>query len=118
MATTKQLPKEQWHEYFDNFTKRFLEDLNPEAADIEIISPDLGDQYEAEFVRVIGVAYDHKDNVLEVALENVDHLIYHPKEIWVVEEDNGFVSTIEVVRDDDTREIIRLRSVGIQPASK
>lgn len=117
MATTKQLPREQWHEYFDAFTKAFLMDPNPEAADIEIVSPELGDQLEAEYVRVIGITYDHKDNVLEVALENVDHLIYHPKEIWVMEEDNGFVSSIEVVRDDDTREIIRLRSVGIQPAT-
>ncbi|QXD13768.1 DUF5335 domain-containing protein [Rhodocaloribacter litoris] len=118
MATTKQLPREQWKEYFDTFTKNFLRDPNPEAAVIELVSPELGDQVEADHVRVIGVTYDHKDNVLEVALEDLDHLIYNPKEIWVLEEDNGFVSSIEVVRDDDTREIIRLQSVGIVPAKQ
>lgn len=116
MKATKQLPREQWKDYFDTFTKNFLKDLNPETAVIELVSPDLGDQVEADHVRVIGLAYDPKDNVFEVALEDLDHLVYNPKEIWVLEEDNGFVSTVEVVRDDDTREIIRLQSVGIVPA--
>lgn len=118
MAVTKQLPREQWKEYFDNFTKAFLEDLNPEDAVVEIVNPKLGDQFESDYARVIGVSYDPKDNVFEVALEGVDHLVYHPKEIWVVEEDNGFVSTIEVVREDDTKEIIRLQSVGLQRAQQ
>ncbi len=118
MAVTKQLPRAQWKEYFDNFTKAFLEDLNPEDAVVEIVDPKLGDQFESSHARVLGVTYDPKDNVFEVALEGVDHLIYQPKEIWVVEEDNGFVSTIEVVRDDGTKEVIRLQSVGLQRAQQ
>ncbi|WP_243664456.1 DUF5335 family protein [Rhodothermus marinus] len=69
MAVTKQLPREQWKEYFDNFTKAFLEDLNPEDAVVEIVDPKLGDQFESDYARVIGVSYDPKDNVFEVALE-------------------------------------------------
>ncbi len=118
MAVTKQLPKAQWQEYFDNFTRAFLEDLNPEAAVVEVINPRLGDQLESDYARVIGISYDPKDNVFEVALEGVDHLVYHPKEIWVIEEDNGFVRTIEVVREDGTKEIIRLQSVGLQRAQQ
>ncbi|MDQ7040748.1 MAG: DUF5335 family protein [Rhodothermus sp.] len=118
MAVTKQLPQEQWQEYFDNFTRTFLEDLNPEAAVVEVLDPRLGDQFESDYARVIGISYDPKDNVFEVALEGVDHLVYRPREIWVVEEDDGFVSTIEVVRGDGTKEIIRLQHVGLQRAQQ
>jgi len=33
-------------------------------------------------------------------------------EIWVVEEDDGFISALEVVRSDGTREIMRLQRSG------
>jgi hypothetical protein len=35
----------------------------------------------AEWPPLRGVAYDPKDDVLEVALEGIDHLIEHPREI-------------------------------------
>ena len=115
MSVTRQIPPEQATSYFDAFTRRFLLDLTPESADVEVLHPDLGDQFEAEAVRVIGVTYDRKENSLEVALQTGDHRTYHPKEMWVVEEPDGFVSTIEVVRPDDTRELVSLRHVGLRP---
>jgi hypothetical protein len=66
--------------------------------------------------RVIGLTYDPKDNLFEVALEGLDHLVYRPQEIAVGEREDGFPEFIEVTRDDGTREIIRLRSVGVTPA--
>lgn len=116
MPDTKQLPKESWAAYFDGFTKKFLRDVNPEDADIRVMSPDIGAQEQTKHVRLQGITYDPKDNVLEFLLEHLDHLIYNPKEIWVVEEENGFLRSIEVVRDDDSREIVELTQVGIQPA--
>lgn len=115
MADTKKLPKEDWAPYFDAFTKKFLRDTNPEIADIRVLSPDLGAQEQTKHVRLQGITYDRKDNVFEVMLHRLDHLVFNPKEIWVTEEENGFISSIEVVRDDDTREIIELKQVGIQP---
>lgn len=117
MATTKKLPKDEWASYFDTFSKKFLRDLNPEDARIEVISPDIGAQEQVNHVRVQGITYDRKDNVFEIAVKHLDHLVYNPKEIWVEEEENGFVNTIEIVRDDGTREIIELKQVGIQPAN-
>jgi hypothetical protein len=52
MSTTKQIPRDQWREYFDRFTKEHLK---------------------------------AKSQAFEVLLENVDHLIFHPAEIWVLE---------------------------------
>ena len=118
IATTKQLPREQWSAYFEAFTEKCLRDPHPEEADIRVLSPDLGAQEQVKHVRLQGIAYDRKDNVLEIMLHRLDHLIFNPKEIWVVEEENGFLSSMEIVRSDDTREIVEFKSVGIAPASE
>ena len=109
MNTTKQIPRQQWKEYFDRFTKKYLRDDRPEAATIELLSPTLGDQFEVEGVRLLGVSYDRKSDVLEVLLKNMDHLVFQPKEISAIEEEDGFLSAIEIVRGDGTKEVLTIR---------
>lgn len=116
MATTRKLSKDQWGSYFDTFSRKFLRGVNPEDADIKVLSPEIGAQEGTRHARLQGITYDRKDNVLEILLKNHDHLVFDPQEVWVDEEDNGFVNTIEIVRKDDTREIIELRQVGIRQA--
>ncbi len=116
MATVRQLPAAEWQSYVDERTKQFFRDLNPESAAVELISRELGDQLITDRARVIGITYDPRDNLLEVALEGLDHLVYRPQEIAVGEREDGFPEWIEVTRDDGSREIIRLRSVGVTPA--
>ena len=53
---------------------------------------------------------------LEVELESGGLRAYRPKEVWTVEEDDGFIRAIEIVRDDDTREIVRVRRLGVRRA--
>jgi len=99
--------------YFDRFTKRYLRDDRPETARIELLSPALGDQVEAEAaVQLLGISYDPKSEALEALLENMDHLVFQPKEIWAVEEEGGFLPSIEIVRDDGTKEILTVRRGG------
>ena len=109
MNTTKQIPRQQWKEYFDRFTKKYLRDDRPEAATIELLSPTLGDQFEVEGVRLLGVSYDRKSDVLEVLLKNMDHLVFQPKEISAIEEGDGFLPGIEIVRGDGTKEVLTIR---------
>ena len=40
--------------------------------------------------------------------ETGDHRIPQPKEVWTVEEPDGFITSIEIVRDDATREIVKV----------
>jgi uncharacterized protein YkuJ len=106
---TKRLPREKWQAYFDRFARQYLGEDEPETATVEVVSPTLGDQFEVEAVRLLGVSYDPKDNVFELQLENVDHLVFEPVEIWALEGEGGFLSTLEVVHSDGTKEIIYLR---------
>ncbi|HET9986270.1 MAG TPA: DUF5335 family protein [Longimicrobiales bacterium] len=110
MANTKPIPRERWTEYFDAFSKKFLRDETPEAATVRLLSDALGDQDAVRDKQVIGITYDHKDNLLDVALEGIDHVVYHPREIRVAEEPNGFIREIDLVRDDGEREVVRLQT--------
>ena len=112
MATTTMIPQDRLAEYFEEFTKRFLQDGAVEEVDVEVLSTDLGDQYVAEKVRLMGITYEPKTNSLELELDSGDHRIDAPKEVWTIEENDGFVSTIEVVRKDSTKDIVKIRRQG------
>jgi hypothetical protein len=112
MTATKQIPRQQWKEYFDRFTKGYLRDDRPEAATLEFLSPALGDQFEVRGARLLGISYDPKSKALEVLLKNMDHLVFEPKEISAIEEKDAFVSGVEIVRGDGTKEVLTIRRGG------
>ncbi|MGH9421334.1 MAG: DUF5335 family protein [Thermoanaerobaculia bacterium] len=110
MSATTRIPQDQLQRYFERFTKRFLRDDSPESVDAEIIAPDWGDQTALEGARLSGVSYDQKAEALEFAIEDVgDHRIYRPKEAWAIEESDGFISSVEIVRDDNSREVVKVK---------
>jgi len=102
--TTRKLEKAEWQEIFDKLSKR----LGRKQAKIEVIGLALGNQVEAEWLPLIGIVYDHKDDVAEVALEGLDHLIHKPREIRI-DEDDGVLGRLEIVDADGIRQIIKLR---------
>ncbi len=116
MSATIWIPPERLAGYFDAFTKRFLRDGSPEAVDVEVLASHLGDQFAAEGARLVGITYDPHDNALEFELESGDHRALQPQEVWVVEEPDGFLSAIEVVRADGSREVVHVRRVGLRLA--
>jgi hypothetical protein len=110
MATRK-LDKAQWHPFFDGMSRVLL----GLRAEIEVDSLQLGAQVEAEWLPLLGIVYDPKDDLVEVALEGVDHLIYRPQEVYVDEGPIGIESVL-IVRADDVREIVKLRLPLMLPA--
>lgn len=109
MATRK-LEKQQWHAFFDRVTKM----LEGKQTEIEVASLRLGDQIGAEWLPLIGITYDPNDDIVEVALEGLDHLITRPREIYVEDGSNG-VAALEVVDADDVKQIIRFRDPLMLP---
>ena len=59
----KKLEQGQWQEFFDRVSKV----LDGKQAEIEIASLSLGDQVRAEWLPLLGLVYDHKDDLVEVA---------------------------------------------------
>jgi hypothetical protein len=110
MATRK-LDKKEWQRFFDGVTTM----LEGKQAEIEVASLRLGDQVAAMWLPLIGIAYDPKDDIVEVALEGLDHLIAKPREIYVEDGAEGIVA-LEIVDADDVRQIVKLRDPVRLPA--
>lgn len=110
MATRK-IEKGLWRSYFDRLTQNLV----GKRAEIEIDSLELGSQIEAEWLPVFGITYDPKDDLVEVALEDVDHLIRSPREIYVDEDVVGLASLL-IIDGSGTRQIVKFRDPLMLPA--
>jgi hypothetical protein len=114
MAVTTRVPPDRLFEYFDEFTKRFLRDGSPEAAEAWVVEPEWGMAQPLGGARLLGITYDRKKHSLEFALDSGDHRSIGPGEVWVVEESDRFISAIEVVRPDGGREVVTVKRVGLR----
>jgi hypothetical protein len=109
--TTHKLDKRQWPTFFDGVTRM----LEGKRAEIEVLSLRLGDQVEAEWLPLLGIVYDPKNDIVEVALDGLDHMIRKPREIYVEDGAQGLLA-LEIVDADDVRQIIKLRDPLALPA--
>jgi hypothetical protein len=114
MQTTTIIPREQLEGYLDRFSRHFLMGESTIRADVEVLGGDSGDQHSADGARLMGITFDPKDDAVELEFEGGVHRVIRPVEVWTVEESNGFVKAIEILRQDDTREIVRIRELGLQ----
>ena len=110
MAVQK-VDKRDWRAFFDWLSQSLL----GARAEIEVASLDLGDQIEAEWLPLLGITYDDKDDVLEVALDGLDHLIYGPREVWA-DPSVGEMMSFEVIDDRGVSQIIKLRQPLMLPS--
>ena len=68
MSVTAKVPHDRLSEYFTAFTRRFLLDDSPEAVDVEVLEPDLGDQVAVHGVRLLGITFDSKGDRAQLAM--------------------------------------------------
>ncbi len=99
----RELSKEEWKDYFDRVSRALV----GKRAMIEAASLRLGDQVVADWVPLIGISYDPRDDLVEIALDGLDHLIPGPRVIFV-DAEGGRLSSLEIVDATDQRQIVRL----------
>ena len=106
------IPRSEWTTWFNQISEALL----GKRAEIEVASLELGDQIVAEWIPVLGITYDAKDDVLDVALQGMDHRIHHPREIVVGVGATG-VSSIAVLDGDGSQQIVKLKEpLALPPA--
>jgi hypothetical protein len=110
MATEK-LDKASWHAYFDAVSKA----LTSKRVEIEVQSLALGSQIEADWLPLLGITYEPRADMLEIALEGLDHMIQKPAEIYV-EHNVASLSSMEIIDSDGVRQVVRLRDPLMLPA--
>ena len=107
------LPQSDWAGWFGQLSR----ELQGKRAEIEVASLDLGDQIVAEWIPILGITYDPHNDLLDVALDRIDHLIRHPREI-VVDLGPVGVSSVVVVDADGARQIVKLKDpLALPPAT-
>jgi uncharacterized protein YuzE len=107
----QQIARENWHDFLEHFTRT----IQGREAEVEVVSDDFGDQRLAEGVRLLGLSYDARGDVLEVELENVGHRVAHPGTLFVDLAEAGGVIGIEIEGEDGVRNILRLREPLMLP---
>jgi hypothetical protein len=108
----EQIDRMRWAPFFDNITKSLI----GKQAEIEIASLDLGDQIEAQWAPLIGITYDEKDDLIEIALEELDHMIRSPRQVFIDYAVGGIVAAIEIIDADGNRQIVKLKDPLALPA--
>jgi hypothetical protein len=98
------LPRSEWRRYCDRLSKATA----GLRVELDVASLDLGDRVEARWLPLVGLVFDARGDVLEVALDGLGHSISSPRELLLEETERGLVA-IEVVAGDDTVETLRFR---------
>jgi hypothetical protein len=75
----------------------------------------LGDRIAAEWIALLGISYDPKGDLVSIAAEGVEHLIYHPKQIHVDHEVDSLRS-IEIIDVRGNHHIAQLKDALSLPA--
>src|SRR5438128_2920520 len=99
------VPRADWRQFFDRMSSALL----GKWAEIEVASLDLGDQIVAEWVPLVGITYDSRDDLLDVALDRANRLIRRPQEIEIDESADGLKS-VAVLDAEGIRHVLRLKT--------
>ena len=102
-----QIDRSQWAPFLDAVTTSLI----GKQAEIEVVSLRLGDQIEAEWAPLIGITYDRKNDLIEIALEEMDHLIRSPRELFTDYAVGDVVAATSVAH-------FRRRRVWLKPTSR
>ena len=99
--TTEVLTSERWQPFFDHI----LKSLRGRPVRVENTSLAIGDQVEAGSMPLLGLTYEPKNDVIELALEGLHHVIRCPLQVFV-EHKGTQVLSIEIVDAAGERQII------------
>jgi hypothetical protein len=108
----RKLDRNQWQGFCNTLSRTLI----GKRVEIEVAALSLGDQIEAENVMpLLGITYDHKDDVFEITIDGLDHLIHKPQAVWA---DIGTVglTSIEVLDADGVRQIVKFSDPLMLPA--
>lgn len=109
MSTTTIEPS-RWQSYFDDLSRR----LPARKIEVDVLGEDIGDRRLFEGAMLTGLSYDPTDDLIEVSVEGDAHQIGHPKSVQAREE-RGELDSLEIVDEDDHRQIITFRAPSALP---
>lgn len=101
--STRRLERSEWHSYFDALSRH----LSGQTVRVEVAGLSLGNQVVAASLPILGITFEPKSDLLEIALDGIDHLIRKPSEIYV-QEDGGSLHSMAIVDADGHRQLLQV----------
>jgi hypothetical protein len=111
MSTTERLDRAAYRPYFDHVSRL----LEGRRADIDITALNIGDQIAAKQLPLLGVSYDPHDDSIAIMVEGLNHMVRHPREVFVQTE-GSVLSSMEVIDADGVSHIVRFSEPLMLPA--
>jgi len=109
----RSLAKSEWQSYCDRISKG----LTGKRVEIEVTGLRIGDQIAVKQLPLLGITYDSKDDLVEIGMEGLDHLIQKPRSVSVDDGPEGLTS-MEIVDSEGRRQILKLTAPLMLPASR
>jgi hypothetical protein len=110
---SRTIPQAEWRAFFDGLAGALV----GKRVEVEAASLELGDQIVAEWLPLLGVTYDARNDLLDVAMSGLNHLIRHPREVYLQEGPTG-VETVAVLSADGVKQILHLKDPLMLPAAE
>jgi hypothetical protein len=109
---TKTLPREQWGEFFDQFTNS----NQGRHISIESISPEFGDEVLIQNAPLMAIVYDRpgkgNDLIIEIGKDEVTyaHTIDEPVEVLTGQDSNGKMIVLSIADTAEIKTLIQLKA--------
>jgi hypothetical protein len=100
---------------WDGFLALISRGSGHQRALVAVNSQKFGNRAEAEWLPFRGMAYDGQDDIIEIALGRVEHLVKRPREVYFAEE-AGWFTGLAIIDSDGARHIVMLRETAMLPA--
>lgn len=105
----KKIEKDDWKKYFDVFSQKCRKNHRTNYTEIRVLTEEAGTQPETQWMRLQGINYDPKDDLLDINVENFTRLILHPQVIFVDDDSSDTLTSMEVIEKDGTKDIVEIR---------
>ena len=109
--TTRFIDKADWGSFCAGLSKA----LKDSRAEIDVASLERGDQTEKEWALWRGITYHPTDDTIDIALEEVDHIVNRPTEL-VADMDDVNISALRITDAEGIRHMVRLKGLLFLPA--
>jgi len=82
--------------------------LENRDVNIEVFGMDVGAQLQVDSVHLKGLTYDTRDDVVEISLDNYQHIIPQPTAIYMTSENDSIesIQSIEFVDGRDRKQLL------------
>ena len=111
---TREIPRKEWIKFLDDFSKQH----QGWVVTVEVLSPEIGDQEEANGLPLVGISADAKggESRIEIMVAgrpeaHLTRIIDTPKRVWVKQAEEEAHEAVEVESEDGTRTILRFQHI-------